>query len=57
MKGFANLRVAYNIFAMSSALLFMNFRRLVPHSQCSLKENPNILQNLRSKNNTFGFNF
>jgi hypothetical protein len=30
---------------------------MVPHSQCSLKENPKILQNLRSKNNTFGENF
>jgi hypothetical protein len=30
---------------------------LVPHSQCSLKENPKILQNLRSKNNKFGENF
>jgi hypothetical protein len=25
---------------------------LVPHSQCSLRENPNFLQNFRPKNNT-----
>jgi hypothetical protein len=25
---------------------------LVPHSQCSLRENPKILPNFRSKNNT-----
>jgi hypothetical protein len=27
-------------------------RHLVPHSQCSLKENPKFYQNLRSKNHT-----
>ncbi len=30
---------------------------LVPHSQCSLKENPKFLQNFRSKNNTLKENF
>ncbi len=31
-------------------LIFLG--HLVPHSQCSLKENPKFLQNFRSKNNT-----
>jgi hypothetical protein len=29
----------------------------VPHSQCSLRENPKFLQNLRSKNNTLKATF
>jgi hypothetical protein len=29
----------------------------VPHSQCSLRENPKVLQNFRPKNNTLGENF
>jgi hypothetical protein len=29
----------------------------VPHSQCSLRENPKFLQNFRSKNNTLKANF
>jgi hypothetical protein len=32
-------------------------KELVPHSQCSLRENPKFLQNFRSKNKTLKANF
>jgi hypothetical protein len=37
-------------------LTFLNSYQ-VPHSQCSLKDNPKFLQNFRSNNNTFKANF
>jgi hypothetical protein len=36
---------------------FCNIQKLVPLSQCSLRENPKFLQNFRPKNGTLGENF
>jgi hypothetical protein len=46
-----------NFTSFASKFDYEPTRRLVPHSQCSLRKNPKFLQNFRSINNTLKENF
>jgi hypothetical protein len=41
----------------SKVKFHMILRQQVPHSQCSLRENPELLKNFKSKNSTLKENF